>query len=120
MFRYEELKYPELRDSLKNSISFICANRPAALQKVILFGSCARGEETVDSDIDICCVFDNSEKISSASLLKFKGFLRCVDEYDRDIVFCNQWQLTEPTQLLFKHINRDGKILLDFTTNIDK
>lgn len=86
------------------------------MRQVILFGSCARGDETADSDIDLCLVFADSEEITSRRMLIYKGYLRCIDEYNRDLVFCKQTHLLSQECLLYKLINRDGKVLVDFST----
>lgn len=113
MFSIAKIQQPELREAITNSLNFIKSEHPDSLRKVILFGSCARGEETKDSDIDLCLVFDDSAEITSRQMLLYKGNLRCVDSHDRDIVFCNQKHLVNQEQLIYRMINHDGKLLLD-------
>lgn len=113
MFSVDEIKHAALREAVSNSLDFIRKQHPDSLRRVILFGSCARGEETESSDIDLCLVFDDTAEITSRQMRLYKGYLRCVDEYERDIVFCNQKHLVNQEQLIYRMINRDGKTLLD-------
>ena len=114
MFSVDTIQQSALKEAVSNSLDFIKAEHPSSLRRVILFGSCARGEETENSDIDLCLVFDDAAEITSRQMRLYKGYLRCVDEHKRDIVFCNQKHLLNPDQLIYRLINRDGKTLLEF------
>lgn len=63
-----------LNDSVKNLIPLIkeyMSSQP--ILRAWLFGSCSRGEERADSDIDILVDYDNSQGI--VSLFKMGGML---------------------------------------------
>lgn len=86
------------------------------LQKIILFGSCARGEETENSDIDLLLVF--SEDIKNVPrYLKLYRILRSMatsDElYDAeaDLKFCigDDWITSDAT--IYRCIRKDGVVV---------
>lgn len=74
------------------------------------------GEETENSDIDLCLVFEDDTNLTSREMILYKASLHCVDEYARDIVFCTQKHLLEQKYLLYRLINRDGVELEVFSS----
>ncbi|ARC83465.1 nucleotidyltransferase domain protein [Clostridium argentinense CDC 2741] len=78
------------------------------IQKVILFGSRAKGTETINSDIDICieCTKENRGTIVE-EINDIIGIYSC------DIVF-----LDSLNEEIKKQIFRDGIIIYDSTNNL--
>ena len=57
-------------------IQDFCVSQP--IKKVWLFGSCSRGEETSDSDIDLLVEYDRvNERIS---LMRMAGMMLCLED----------------------------------------
>lgn len=86
------------------------------LEKIILFGSCARGEEDWDSDVDI--LIQLNPKIRNEE--QFKRKLLCLrsevtpenlqlTEVDLKIVFGEEWLMQKST--FYENICREGIII---------
>jgi len=58
--------------------------------KIILFGSYARGEETPDSDIDLCVITPVKDKNPIDITVDFRAKLYGVKTMPLDLITCNQ------------------------------
>lgn len=65
----------EQRETLARCLEVVHAALP--LQQVILFGSHARGEARLDSDVDLCLVSEGAERQLTAAE-KLRGAMRQV------------------------------------------
>lgn len=86
------------------------------IEKVLLFGSCARGEETWSSDVDLCIILNKSVKTLpkySVLMHMMKGILSDADlssvEVDTKIFIGNDWETSD--MLFCKNVKKDGKLL---------
>jgi len=66
-----DVSYPTDVDSIARTVSFEARNFPA-IQRIILFGSFARGEEGSESDIDLRLILDRSHPFSLYDLVRFQ------------------------------------------------
>lgn len=86
------------------------------IEKVYLYGSCARQEERWDSDIDLCIILKESVKdIPRYSPLMhiMKGILSDEDidsvEVDAKIFIGDEWKTSKT--LFCENLRKDGKII---------
>lgn len=108
-------------DLLHDIVTQVCRAIPADLEKVILYGSYARGEATDESDVDIMAVVDNgkelektvrqimvdiSYELSLAYGVEVTVLLQDKDEYE-------QWQPYIP---FLRNVNREGIVVYERTT----
>ena len=89
---------------------------PDSVEKIILFGSYARGEETDESDIDICVVFyDESFKNRKLykNMLSWIGDVEC--DYDAciQIVKTTKESYDNKDIYLYTNVERDGVVWYD-------
>lgn len=73
---------------------------------VILFGSAARGEETSNSDIDVCLVLVPDEKHQQASILLSLKRLEYLRRFDLDVHIFQQLPIYVRRRVL-----KEGKVL---------
>ncbi len=66
-----DVSYPTDVDSIARTVSFEARNFPA-IQRIILFGSFARGEAGSESDIDLRLILDRSHPFSLYDLVRFQ------------------------------------------------
>ena len=107
-------------DLLHDIVTQVCRAIPADLEKVILYGSYARGEATDESDVDIMAVVDNgkelektvrqimvdiSYELSLAYGVEVTVLLQDRDEYE-------QWQPYIP---FLRNVNREGIVVYERT-----
>ena len=78
------MKISEVIPNLKEFVSAVSHEFPANLDKMIVFGSYARGEATIRSDVDIALVFDGTDpaKISDRATVR-----NILDNFDNVIEF---------------------------------
>jgi len=88
------------------------------VSKIILFGSCARGEETADSDIDLCVLTPVKDDGDGQRLTNITIDLRVklidVRERPLDLITYNQddFSVDSPDTCSFKrHIIEQGVVL---------
>lgn len=87
-----------------------CVNRllevPVAYDKIVLFGSYARGEEKINSDYDILALTKKtvSREIQSAFRSEF-------EEKHADLLFFSNSEFNASDTLLVKQIRKDGVLL---------
>ena len=108
-------------DLLHDVVTQVCRAIPDDLEKVILYGSYARGEATDESDVDIMAVVDNgkelektvrqimvdiSYELSLAYGVEVTVLLQDKDEYE-------QWQPYIP---FLRNVNREGIVVYERTT----
>lgn len=86
------------------------------IEKVYLYGSCARGEEKWSSDVDLCIILKESVKtVSKYSPLMhtMKGILSDdkIDsvEVDTKIFIGDEWKTSKT--LFCENLRKDGKII---------
>ena len=113
--RYIGVKVPHLQAAINDLINYLRDSHPHTLQQVYLFGSCSQGTATQNSDIDLCCVFDNNVSLTSRDMIMFKANLRGSINVDTDIVVCNANHLINPDMRIYSEIKNKGTLLLDFT-----
>ena len=107
-------------DLLHDIVTQVCRAIPADLEKVILYGSYARGEATDESDVDIMAVVDNGKELektvrqimvdisydlSLAYGVEVTVLLQDRDEYE-------QWQPYIP---FLRNVNREGIVVYERT-----
>lgn len=99
-------------DKIESDLSYIQKANVPFLRMIYLFGSCARGEYTDNSDVDLLIV---TEKKLEDRMLAAKIRWTLDDEMDgvkTDIVYMNLESITENT--FFKNqINKDKKLILE-------
>ena len=79
-------------------------------QKVILFGSCAKGIARKDSDIDLCVVFDYKDK--KEALMDMLINIECERDVDFILYRCKEWEkYIQDTSTFAYLINREGVLL---------
>lgn len=94
--------------ALKECMEFIESQAPQGLVQILLFGSLARSNITMKSDIDLCLVFEDWRDMNSSEMRTFRGMLRGASlEVDIDVVTCTVSQLGSNSCLLYQEINRD-------------
>ena len=86
------------------------------LQKIVLFGSTARGTETGDSDIDLLLVFSGNIENVQNYLKQYRNLKSDVNSDDLhaaecDLKFCigDEWLTSKST--IYRCIRKDGKII---------
>jgi len=81
----------QITDEIKNIVEKIVEKK--SVEKIILFGSYARGDETHDSDIDLCIITNNQEKVKLTWHIREAIF--DVAQHSVDLVMYNQNEFTE-------------------------
>ena len=80
------------------------------VKEVILYGSCARGEQNSKSDIDILIVLTGKENIETDRLRQFKAESMFVGfqypETDLHFTFNENWR--NDSGLYFQNVRKDG------------
>lgn len=99
--------------SIQKACSIIKQSRIAPfVEKLILYGSAARGEQTYSSDIDLLLVLKDTDEIQThrAYLYMLKSELTSLEDdlpdIDLNIVIGNDWEKNE--DLYYKDIRREG------------
>ena len=106
----DEFKIIRMKRCL-NALIVDISNKSFDVDRIILFGSVARGDFNERSDLDVCVV---SENIDSRQRLEighyFEEFLE--DEIEVDFIFCNMETLMEGVSV-FQSIREEGLILYE-------
>lgn len=109
IYRPKELK---LKDKYLDKIEE-CVKLLSTLdfaEEVILFGSCARSQCKLGSDVDLLVITDRETKRVERGLV-YSELCYKLNGVDADIVFVTRQQYMEDDNKLFENIKRDGKIL---------
>ena len=86
------------------------------VEKIILYGSCARRTENWNSDVDLCVILDpECEKVPglSAKIHMLKGEISSGELYDveADVKFLIGDEWKDDQSAFCRNIRKDGKIL---------
>jgi uncharacterized protein len=81
-----------MNEKIKNELDNIVKTLAGTgmVSRIILFGSCARGEETLDSDIDLCVLTPLKNKRPIELIVDFRLKLMDVKSMPVDIFAYNQ------------------------------
>jgi len=104
-----ELKVPvEVKDDIRVAIEALLEKFSSNINKIILFGSYAKGKYQPDSDIDIAVVLD---VLPEAKELRF--YKQAVElDRDIDLLFCTKEQLASD-KFVYRWINEQGVVLYE-------
>ena len=85
-------------------------------KKIILFGSCAKGIISIDSDIDLCIVLESNLNLQERAELRGELLKDLIDitEHEVDLYICGeeQWINQHKDRATFiGKICREGKVL---------
>ena len=96
-------------------MSLISQLKDFKFNKVILYGSCARGDAQFGSDVDLCIVTEH--KSTLAEVLDFKTYIykNLPDCVEVDIKFLDEVEYSTSNTLFVKDIRKDGVILCQTT-----
>ena len=86
--RGEDMKIPEVVPSLQNFISASAHLLPENLDKIIVFGSYARNEATIRSDVDVALIFDGTEPAERIDREAVRDILDDFDDIIKFDLFC--------------------------------
>lgn len=87
-----------ISDNIKKSIPQMTSylNTMPVIKKLWIFGSCARGEETYDSDVDFLVNYDRSHRLS---LLTIGGIISNLEKiFGREVDFVEEGYLIAGAQ----------------------
>ena len=113
MFRDTDWRTVRLRPVTRETLERVAAAPlNAKIRYVVLFGSEARGEATLSSDVDLALVSD--EPLTRAERLEFKRLVDGVS-YPEFNVTCTrtEWLDTEKVLDVNYHIRRDGLVIYE-------
>ena len=112
--RGESMRIADVVPNLKNFVESVSHEFPESLSKMIIFGSHARGDATIRSDVDIALVFDGEEPAERADRVAVDIALSDFDDIIKIDFYCtNQTRLdTEENKLRPNYrIRKEGKLL---------
>jgi len=91
----------------KNKINEIATQIVKAVnpQKIILFGSYARGHETDESDLDLLIIIKNTDLPPYKRSRIIRKYLRGITDVPRDIVVYTQKEIEEWASVKFSFIS---------------
>lgn len=107
----------EIIDKIKaDSVAMVCTLMGDDLKKVILYGSCARGDFTDDSDIDIALITDSDRmtakkyndglaSIATDLAMKYLSVVNFV------VLPSNEYNEKKSWYLFFRNIDQEGSVL---------
>jgi predicted nucleotidyltransferase len=89
--------------------------------KAIMFGSCSRGTQTDNSDIDLLLVLNSETSDIPFRKLEEKVGISIYEQFDTnykkpvDLLFADEWVYANSTRLdsVYHHIKRDGVTLYE-------
>ena len=107
-------KYPRHEKAIQYAMNQITlSNLAPFVDDVILFGSCARGEESIDSDVDLLLVLSEKVKNFNGYIKQcriLKSFISSDELHDAetDLKICigNEWGTSSST--IYQCIRKDG------------
>ena len=97
--------------SLKYALSVLQDDHRDVIEEVYLFGSCARGEENYQSDIDLLVIAD--PKITKQQIMDIKSDV-CSDDYllpEVNIIVTDSFKDASSSDQFNKNVRRDGILL---------
>lgn len=80
------------------------------VEEIILFGSCARNQCKLGSDVDLLVITDRETKRVERGLV-YSDLCYKLNGVSADIVFATRQQYVEDDNKFFENIKRDGKRL---------
>jgi len=110
----EDMKIPDVVPNLKNFIESVSHQLPENLEKIIVFGSYARGEATIRSDVDIALVFGGEEPTQRADKVAVDMALYDFDDILHIDLYCtNQTRIDTEQNVMRPNywIREEGKLL---------
>ena len=106
MSNVSKLPFP---DSMKNKIQMLidyALSKSNKIQKIILFGSTARADQKVTSDIDLLFITSGLEdRYIKGDIASF------YDMHNADAVFYSEEQFSESDCLFVRQVRKDGVLL---------
>lgn len=106
----DKLSLPDkIVNKLKNDIDFIMAQNIKELLYIVLFGSCARLEYNINSDIDLLLI--TSKDLSRIKKGEIRSELDKINGITTDVVFYNKEDFQKSDCLLVRQIKKEGIVL---------
>lgn len=106
----DKLSLPDkINNKLKNDIGFIMAQNIKELLYIVLFGSCARLEYNINSDIDLLLI--TSKDLSRIKKGEIRSELDKINGITTDVVFYNKEDFQKSDCLLVRQIKKEGIVL---------
>ena len=108
------MKISDVLPNLQNFISEASHRFPKNLNKIIVFGSYARGEAKVSSDLDLALVFDGTGPAERADMGAVDYILYDFDEFLKISLFCTNQTKIDTVQNKFDAnywIREEGKLI---------
>lgn len=106
----DKLSLPDkINNKLKNDIDFIMAQNIKELLYFVLFGSCARLEYNINSDIDLLLI--TSKDLSRIKKGEIRSELDKINGITTDIVFYVKEDFQKSDCLLVRQIKKEGIVL---------
>lgn len=109
IYQTEELN---IKEKYLNKIEE-CINLLSTLdfaEEIILFGSCARNESKLGSDVDLLVITNRQTKRVERGLV-YSDLCYKLNGVNADIVFSTRQQYDEDDSKLYENIRKDGKTL---------
>lgn len=106
----DKLSLPDkIVNKLKNDIDFIMDQNIGELLYIVLFGSCARLEYNINSDIDLLLI--TSKDLSRIKKGEIRSELDKINGITTDVVFYNKEDFQKSDCLLVRQIKKEGIVL---------
>lgn len=106
----DKLSLPDkINNKLKKDIDFIMAQNIKELLYIVLFGSCARLEYNINSDIDLLLI--TSKELSRIKKGEIRSELDKINGITTDIVFYVKEDFQKSDCLLVRQIKKEGIVL---------
>jgi predicted nucleotidyltransferase len=99
---------------IKQIVAFIISK--ISPERIVLFGSYARGENRADSDVDILIIMKNLKNEREITGLLYKELLKVDISIPIDLItvdYDNYIKLKDKIGYIYKTIEREGQILYD-------
>lgn len=108
-----DLKLPNrFETKLKRDIEYLLAYEGLNLEKIILFGSCARGNYKVTSDIDLLVVTtESTDRYIRGDIASELD--EAIDGVSTDIIFYGKEVFETSESLLMREIRKEGVVIYD-------
>lgn len=91
------------QEIIKKLIDYESELRDMGIEHISLFGSFARNEQSISSDIDLAAIFSNSKRVSLIGRLKIAHFIEGLLGRPVDLI-----RQPSPKEEVQRSINRDG------------
>ena len=99
-------------DKIRHDMDYLLSLGLGQMKQIILFGSCARREMRVTSDVDLLVIVD--EQIGRAQRGEICSELEePMDQVHTDVIFYTQEQYEASTRIFTKQVKQDGIILYE-------